>query len=39
MLAGIAAGRFPPEINAVVCPRCPHFFICAATPTGPLSLA
>ena len=38
MLAGISAGRFPPEIDAVRCPRCPHFFICAATPRGPLTL-
>lgn len=36
MLAGIAAGWFPPEIDAVTCPRCPHFFICAATPQGEL---
>jgi superfamily I DNA/RNA helicase len=39
MLAGIAAGWFPPEIDAVRCPRCPHFFICAATPRGQLNLA
>lgn len=39
MLAGITAGMFPPEIDAVSCPRCPHFFICAATCRGPLSLA
>jgi hypothetical protein len=38
MLAGIAAGRFSPAIDAVRCPRCPHFFICAATPRGPLTL-
>jgi DNA helicase-2/ATP-dependent DNA helicase PcrA len=38
MLAGITAGRFSPEIDAVRCPRCPHFFICAATPRGPLAL-
>lgn len=38
ILAGIAAGRFPPEIDAVTCPRCPHFFICAATPRGPLHI-
>lgn len=37
--ADIAAGRFPPKLDAVACPRCPHFFICAATPAGPLSLA
>ena len=38
MLAGITAGRFSPAIDAVRCPRCPHFFICAATPRGPLRL-
>jgi hypothetical protein len=38
LLAGITAGRFSPEIDAVHCPRCPHFFICAATPRGPLTL-
>jgi hypothetical protein len=38
-LAGIAAGEFPPEIDAISCPRCPHFFICAATPKGPVTSA
>jgi hypothetical protein len=38
MLAGIAAGHFSPHVDAVRCPRCPHFFICAATPRGPLTL-
>jgi len=38
MLARIAAGRFPTEIDSVRCPRCPHFFICAATPHGPLTV-
>jgi hypothetical protein len=38
LLAGITAGRFPPDNDAVRCPRCPHFFICAATPRGPLTL-
>ena len=28
MLSSIKAGNFPTEINAVTCPRCPHFFIC-----------
>jgi DNA helicase II / ATP-dependent DNA helicase PcrA len=37
LLAGITAGRFPPDNDAVRCPRCPHFFICAATPRGPLT--
>ena len=39
MLLGITNGSFPPQIDAVQCPRCPHYFICAATPHGPLSLA
>jgi superfamily I DNA/RNA helicase/Zn-dependent peptidase ImmA (M78 family) len=39
MLAGINAGKFPTEINPVTCPRCPHFFICPATPKGPLDLS
>lgn len=38
MLKGIGEGFFPPDIDAVVCPRCPHFFICAASPQGPLVL-
>lgn len=38
MLAGIAAGTFPIEVDAVTCPRCPHFFLCPATPEGPLTL-
>jgi hypothetical protein len=38
MLVDIAGGHFPANIDAVSCPRCPHFFICAATPHGPLSL-
>jgi DNA helicase II / ATP-dependent DNA helicase PcrA len=39
MLAGISSGFFPPDVDAVTCPRCPHFFICAATPRGPLTLS
>ncbi len=38
MLADIAAGNFPTEIDAVTCPRCPHFFVCAAMPRGDLRL-
>ncbi len=38
MLKNIAAGLFPTEIDSVTCPRCPHFFICAATPKGRLVL-
>lgn len=35
-VAKIAAGQFPPEPDPVSCPRCPHFFICAAVGHGPL---
>jgi DNA helicase-2/ATP-dependent DNA helicase PcrA len=38
LLTGIATGQFPPEVDAVTCPRCPHFFVCAAAPPGPLAL-
>jgi hypothetical protein len=38
MLADITGGHFPTNIDAVTCPRCPHFFICAATPHGALTL-
>ena len=38
MLARIAAGWFPTEPDPVTCPRCPHFFICAARPRGQLTL-
>ncbi len=37
MLDGIAAGWFPADVDAVTCPRCPHFFICAALPAGALA--
>jgi DNA helicase-2/ATP-dependent DNA helicase PcrA len=39
LVAGIASGAFPPNPDPVSCPRCPHFFICAATPAGPLDLS
>lgn len=39
MLAQLAAGWFLPDVNSVTCPRCPHFFICAATPKGVLKIA
>jgi superfamily I DNA/RNA helicase len=38
MLSRIVAGWFPTEPDPVSCPRCPHFFICAARPWGPLIL-
>lgn len=39
ILAGISAGRFPPKEDSFSCPRCPHFFICASAPEGPLNIA
>ncbi|MFZ1701035.1 MAG: ATP-dependent helicase [Pyrinomonadaceae bacterium] len=39
MLGQLASGNFPAKTDPVRCPRCPHFFICSATPKGPLSLA
>jgi hypothetical protein len=39
ILAGIASGHFPPDPDAFRCPRCPHFFICASAPEGPLDIA
>lgn len=39
MLADINAGIFPPKEDDVACPRCPHFFICAATPSGDLNIS
>jgi DNA helicase-2/ATP-dependent DNA helicase PcrA len=39
LLAGISGGTFDPLPNAFTCPRCPHFFICAATPNGGLTLS
>ena len=38
MLGEIVRGWFSPKIDEVTCPRCPHFFVCAATPHGPLTL-
>ena len=38
MLGRIAVGQFPIRPDPVTCPRCPHFFICAAKPHGPLTL-
>lgn len=37
ILAGLHAGRFAAIPDAVRCPRCPHFFICDATPAGALT--
>ena len=38
LVKNIAAGLFPPDIDSVRCPRCPHFFVCSATPKGKLIL-
>ena len=38
ILGRITAGQFPIDPGPVTCPRCPHFFICAARPRGPLTL-
>ena len=38
MIGQIVAGRFPPKPDGVVCPRCPHFFICPSMPQGSLAL-
>lgn len=37
LLSGVMAGRFPSEPDSVTCPRCPHFFICPAPPSGSLT--
>jgi len=39
ILGGINDGVFDPQPDAFTCPRCPHFFICAATPEGDLDLS
>jgi DNA helicase-2/ATP-dependent DNA helicase PcrA len=39
LLTQINKGYFPPSPDDVRCPRCPHFFICAAVPPGTLTLA
>ena len=38
MLADISSGEFPPKVDPVSCPRCPHFFICPSKPNGTLQL-
>lgn len=37
LIAALNAGWFPTEVEQVTCPRCPHFFICAATAKGALA--
>ncbi len=39
ILADIRAGKFRAKLDPFVCPRCPHFFICPATPKGELKLS
>ena len=36
-IIALSSCSFPPKPNSVTCPRCPHFFICAATPDGSLA--
>jgi hypothetical protein len=38
IIAGITGGQFPLKEDAFSCPRCPHFFICAAAPAGPFTV-
>jgi DNA helicase-2/ATP-dependent DNA helicase PcrA len=38
IVEAINRGNFPPEVDAFSCPRCPHFFVCAAAPPGSLTL-
>jgi hypothetical protein len=38
LLNGINGGAFDPSPDSFTCPRCPHFFICAATPAGDLDI-
>ena len=37
LVTGIVGGFFQPDPESVKCPRCPHFFICAAEGRGPLT--
>lgn len=39
LVGQIASGQFPPDVDAVSCPRCPHFFICASAPDGDLKIS
>ncbi|RUX23021.1 ImmA/IrrE family metallo-endopeptidase [Mesorhizobium sp. M2A.F.Ca.ET.037.01.1.1] len=38
ILGAINAGRFEPDTESMKCARCPHFFVCAAMPSGYLVL-
>lgn len=35
-LADMSTGRFPMKKDSIICPRCPHFFICPTVPEGTL---
>jgi len=39
LLSKAVAGEFPIDPDTMTCARCPHFFICAATPIGPITLS
>lgn len=39
LLSGIRDGDFPVNRQAAVCPRCPHFFACAAAPAGSVTVS
>ena len=39
LLESIGQGQFPPDPDPALCPRCPHFFSCASTPDGSLTLS
>lgn len=38
LLKALTTGWFPTKSDPVICPRCPHYFICAATPGGSMRL-
>jgi DNA helicase-2/ATP-dependent DNA helicase PcrA len=39
LLGNIRDGKFAPNQDAIVCPNCPHFFVCDAVPEGPLTIS
>lgn len=39
MVSAISLGQFPVKVDAVTCPRCPHFFVCPTVPDGRLTLS
>jgi len=38
ILKQLIRGQYPATPDAFTCPRCPHFFVCAAAPQGTLEL-